>query len=80
MAVIAYILIVTDPANTKHVLDELAGIQGVQAVDEVMGPYDIVVKISADDMQDIPRVLGDRVRTIDGVESTMSLVTFPGDS
>ena len=80
MAITAYVLIVTDPSNTNYVLDQLEGIPGIRAVDEVIGPYDIVVKISADNMQDIAPVLGDRIRTIEGVESTTSLVTFPADT
>jgi DNA-binding Lrp family transcriptional regulator len=73
----AYVLIVTDPGKTKHVLDQIDGLQGIEAVHEVMGPYDIVVEISADNLQDIPRVLGDGIRPIEGVQSTTSLVTFP---
>ncbi len=77
MAIKAYVLIVTDPGNTKHVLARIQGMQGIEAVHEVMGPYDIVVEISADNLQDIPRILGDRIRPIEGVQSTTSLVTFP---
>ena len=77
MAIKAYVLIVTDPGNTKHVFDQINGLQGVKEVHEVMGPYDLVVEISAENLQDIPRVLGDRIRPIEGVQSTTSLVTFP---
>ncbi len=77
MAIKAYVLIVTDPGNTKSVLEEIQGMPGIEAVQEVMGPYDIVVEISADNLQDIPRILGDRIRPIEGVQSTTSLVTFP---
>ncbi len=77
MAIKAYVLIVTDPGNTKSVLTQIQGLQGIQEVHEVMGPYDIVVEISADNLQEIPRVLGDRIRPIEGVQSTTSLVTFP---
>jgi DNA-binding Lrp family transcriptional regulator len=77
MAIKAYVLIVTDPGNTKSVLEEIQGMQGIEAVHEVMGPYDIVVEISADNLQEIPRILGDRIRPIEGVQSTTSLVTFP---
>ena len=77
MAIKAYVLIVTDPGNTKNVLEKIQGMQGVDAVHEVMGPYDIVVEISADNLQEIPRILGDRIRPIEGVQSTISLVTFP---
>ena len=77
MAIKAYVLIVTDPGNTKNVLEEIQGMKGIEAVHEVMGPYDIVVEISAENLQEIPRILGDRIRPIEGVQSTTSLVTFP---
>ena len=63
MAIKAYVLIVTDPGNTKHVFEHIHGMEGIQEVHEVMGPYDIVVEISADNLQEIPRirlVLGER--------------------
>jgi DNA-binding Lrp family transcriptional regulator len=77
MAIKAYVLIVTDPGNTKHVFEQIHGMQGIEEVHEVMGPYDIVVEIMADNLQEIPRILGDRIRPIEGVQSTTSLVTFP---
>jgi DNA-binding Lrp family transcriptional regulator len=42
-----------------------------------MGPYDIVVEIEVDSLQEIPTILGERIRTIDGIQSTTSLVTLP---
>jgi DNA-binding Lrp family transcriptional regulator len=42
-----------------------------------MGPYDIVVEISVEDLADVPPILSDSIRIIPGVESTTSLVTFP---
>jgi DNA-binding Lrp family transcriptional regulator len=77
MAIKAYVLIVTDPGKTKTVLQSIQGLDGIQEAHEVMGPYDIVVEIKAENLQDIPRVLGDRIRPIEGVQSTTSLVTFP---
>ncbi|MEX0682496.1 MAG: Lrp/AsnC ligand binding domain-containing protein [Dehalococcoidia bacterium] len=77
MAIKAYVLIVTDPGKTKHVFEEIQGLDGIQEVHEVMGPYDIVVEILAANLQEIPKILGDRIRPIDGVQSTTSLVTFP---
>jgi DNA-binding Lrp family transcriptional regulator len=77
MAIKAYVLIVTDPGKTKLVFEQIHGLQGIQEVHEVMGPYDIVVEITAESLQDIPRVLGEKIRPIEGVQSTTSLVTFP---
>ena len=73
----AYVLVVTNPGETKSVLSAIKGIDGVVELHEVMGPYDIVVEIEVASLSDVPPVLSDRIRTIAGIESTTSLVTFP---
>ncbi len=77
MAIKAYVLVVTDPGKTRHVHDEILKVPRVMEMHEVMGPYDIVVEIEVDSLQDIPTILGERIRTIDGIQSTTSLVTLP---
>ena len=78
MAVKAYVLVVTDPGKTRRVIDAMRNIPGIVAMHEVMGPYDIVVEIEVAALQDIPAVLGEKIRGIEGIESTTSLVTLPG--
>ena len=73
----AYVLIVTNPGSTRSVLDALTDIPHVRAVHEVMGPYDIVVELVTETLTDIPPILSDRIRTVDGIQSTTSLVAFP---
>ena len=77
MSIKAYVLIVTDPGKTKQVFGEIQKIQGIAELHEVMGPYDIVVELEVNSLQEIPPVLGDKIRPIDGIQSTTSLVTFP---
>jgi DNA-binding Lrp family transcriptional regulator len=73
----AYVLVVANPGSTKAVYSAIQQVKGVVECHEVMGPYDIVVEIQADDLADVPSILSDHIRTIPGVESTTSLVTFP---
>jgi len=77
MAIKAYVLVVTDPTKTKHVHEEISSVPNVVELHEVMGPYDIVVEIEVASLQEIPTILGERIRTIDGIQSTTSLVTLP---
>ncbi len=77
MGVKAYVLVVTDPGKTRHVHDEIAKVSNIVELHEVMGPYDIVVEIEVESLQDIPTILGERIRTIEGIQSTTSLVTLP---
>ncbi len=73
----AYVLIVTDPVKTKEVFARLSQIPELVELHEVMGPYDIVCEIEANDLTEIPPILGERIRRIPGIESTTSLVAFP---
>ncbi len=73
----AYVLVVSNPGATKAVYQALAKVKGVVECNEVMGPYDIVAEIEVDDLGDVPSILSEQIRTIPGVESTTSLVTFP---
>jgi len=73
----AYVLVVTDPGQTKNVFDALRKIGGVIEVHEVMGPYDIVVEIDVPALVDVPPILSSKIRTIPGIQSTTSLVSFP---
>ncbi len=77
MSIKAYVLIVTDPGKTKQVFAEIKKLEGIAEIHEVMGPYDIVVELNVESLQEIPPVLGDRIRPIPGIQSTTSLVTFP---
>ena len=73
----AYVLVVTDPGKTKRVVQSMRDIPGIVQMHEVMGPYDIVVEIEVETLQDIPPILGGKIRAIEGIESTTSLVTLP---
>ncbi len=73
----AYVLVVANPGATKSVYAALQQVEGVTECHEVMGPYDIVAEIEVEELSAVPTILGERIRTIPGVESTTSLVTFP---
>ncbi len=73
----AYVLIVSNPGATRRVAEALREIPNIVELHEVMGPYDIVVELEADSLTDVPPILSDRIRTIEGIQSTTSLVAFP---
>lgn len=73
----AYVLVVTNPGETRNVVETIRTIPGVVELHEVMGPYDVVIEIEVESMSDVPPILSDRIRSVPGIESTTSLVTFP---
>ena len=77
MSVKAYVLVVTDPGKTRRVKEAMRDVPGIVEMHEVMGPYDIVVEIEVANLQEIPPILGEKIRSIEGIESTTSLVALP---
>lgn len=73
----AFVLVVTHPGATRKVAQQIRALPRILEVHEVMGPYDIVAVIETDTLQEIPGILADRIRTLDGIQSTTSLVAFP---
>ncbi len=66
-------------ARTSHPLstvsENVKRLQGVEAVYEVSGLYDIVAMIKGSDVSDLNNCI-DEIRKIDGVESTNTLVVL----
>ena len=73
----AFVLVVTNPPAQRIVSTQLKDLPYVVGVHEVMGPYDIVVELEAEQLSQISTVLSDSIRVIEGIKSTTSLVAFP---
>ena len=67
----------TNPPAQRIVSTQLKDLPYVVGVHEVMGPYDIVVELEAEQLSQISTVLSDSIRVIEGIKSTTSLVAFP---
>lgn len=76
----AYVLIVTHPGATGRLVEAIRKLNLVIEVHEVMGPYDIVAEIEVESLQQIPGILQEQIRTLEGIQSTTSLVAFPSDA
>jgi DNA-binding Lrp family transcriptional regulator len=73
MTVSAYILIQTEVAKAASVAAEVRAIEGVVAADDVTGPYDVVVRVAADTMDELGRLVVSRVQMIDGITKTTTM-------
>ncbi len=73
----AYVLVVTEAAAMRRVAAALREVEGISEVHEVMGPYDVVAKLEADSITEVSAVLADTIRTIDGIQTTTTLVALP---
>ena len=77
MAANAYVLVNVEPARTEAVVRRLRSIPGA-VVQEVLGPYDVVVELSSDTTVDITSVVRSKIRSIPGVSSTVTCIWIEG--
>ena len=74
MATKAYLLIETAVGKTRDVANMLREIDGINIVDVVTGPYDIIAVIEGDDMAVVGNVVTERIHTVTGVVRTVTCV------
>ena len=74
----AYILIETAVGKTRDVAAALKGLEGVQSVDLVTGPYDVIAVIQASNINSIGELLTGSVHNIPGVARTVTCVAVGG--
>ena len=74
MATKAYILVETAVGKTRDVAATLRDIEGIDSVDVVTGPYDIIAVIAGDDMSVVGNVVTERIHTVTGVVRTVTCV------
>ncbi|MGV9169246.1 MAG: Lrp/AsnC family transcriptional regulator [Promethearchaeia archaeon] len=75
----AYILIKTAAGMENEVLRRLLSFSATEEAHDVFGLYDIVAEVRARDMENIVDVVMDRIRPIDGIVDTQTLLVTDFD-
>jgi DNA-binding Lrp family transcriptional regulator len=70
----AYLLIICDPEYRFQVAHSLEKIENVVNVDVINGPYDLVVEIIFDTMEDLKEKIQNNIQGIDNLMSTLTLI------
>ena len=72
MSVSAYILVQTEVGVASDVAMSAKSIPGVVSVDAVTGPYDVLVKVEAETMDDLGKKVVSEVQKIGGITRTLT--------
>lgn len=70
VSVSAYILVQTEVGTAARVADQIRALPGVLAADDVIGPYDVITRCTADSVDDLGRLVAGRMQMIAGVVRT----------
>ena len=72
MPVSAYVLIQTEVGKAAQVAEEVARIEGVISAEDVTGPYDVIVRAEAGDVNELGKMVVSKVQLIDGITRTLT--------
>jgi len=72
MAARAYVLIETSVGKTKDVALALRKVVGVQEVNAVTGPYDVIAVIEGADLTAVGNLVTNEIHPVGGIERTVT--------
>lgn len=72
MVVQAYILIQTEVGKAADVAEQIAQIKGVTLAEDVTGPYDVIVRAEAHNVDELGKLVVARVQGVEGITRTLT--------
>jgi DNA-binding Lrp family transcriptional regulator len=72
MAVNAYILIQTEVGKAAAVAQEIGELDGVTNAEDVTGPYDVIVRAEADNVDDLGKLVVAKIQGVPGITRTLT--------
>src|SRR5215204_7087525 len=72
----AYVLIETEVGKVAHVAQALTKLDGVQLAEDLAGPYDVIARLQAPDLDELGRLVVSRIQVLDGVTRTLTCMVI----
>jgi DNA-binding Lrp family transcriptional regulator len=70
--VTAYILVQTEVGKAAQVANDILEIIGVQEAEDVTGPYDVIARAEAHNLDELGKLVVARVQAVDGITRTLT--------
>lgn len=68
----AYILILTEVGKAAQVAEAVGKIGGVKSAEDVTGPYDVIVRAEATDIDTLGRLVVAKIQAVEGIDRTLT--------
>jgi DNA-binding Lrp family transcriptional regulator len=72
MAVQAYILIQTEVGKAASVAAAISALDGVANAEDVTGPYDVIVRAEAKNVDDLGKLVVAKIQGVEGITRTLT--------
>ncbi|MFH0941709.1 MAG: Lrp/AsnC ligand binding domain-containing protein [Chloroflexota bacterium] len=76
MSARAYVLVETTVGRAREVTNVIGSLAGVKSVDQVTGPYDIIVVIEAASLNEIGDLVTGKIHPIPGISRTVTCLAI----
>ena len=68
----AYILVQTEVGKAADVARQIAEIAGVMQAEDVTGPYDVIVRAHAENVDELGKLVAAQIQAVDGITRTLT--------
>ena len=68
----AYILVQTEVGRAADVARQIADIAGVIKAEDVTGPYDVIVRARAENVDELGKLVVAKIQGVDGITRTLT--------
>lgn len=68
----AYILVQTEVGKAAEVARRIGAIEGVTLAEDVTGPYDVIVRAEANNVDDLGRLVVAQIQGVSGITRTLT--------
>jgi DNA-binding Lrp family transcriptional regulator len=72
----AFVLLNTELGMESKIIEALNGVEEITNIHSLYGIYDLIIEMEADSMDKIKEVVFNKVRRLDNVKSTITLLTY----
>ena len=68
----AYILVQAEVGKAADVARQIAEIAGVMQAEDVTGPYDVIVRASAENVDELGKLVAAHIQAVEGITRTLT--------
>jgi len=72
----AFVLLNTELGMESKIVEALNGVEEITNIHSLYGIYDLIIEMEAETMDRIKEVVFNKVRRLDNVKSTITLLTY----
>jgi DNA-binding Lrp family transcriptional regulator len=72
----AYVLVETEVGKVAHVAQALTKLDGVQLVEDLAGPYDVIARLQAPSLNELGQLVVAHIQLLDGVTRTVTCLVL----